>query len=273
MAQGLSRLRAGIASMHGKAAAIAPPLEALGLAVETVEGLDTDRFGTFTGEIERQGDMISAARAKVRAALSLTKAELVIASEGAFGPHPAVPLLASGRELILVHDRRSGLEMVEQTLTLETNYERLELAPGGDRDAFLQRIGFPDHAVIVRNGDRLTKGVQDRAALDAALAAAHGAVVLETDMRAHMNPTRLGGIAKLAQTLAQRLATPCAKCAAPGFGRVRVEPGLPCSACGAPTPLTLCEIFACPACGHEAAQARSDDRREADPGDCPACNP
>ena len=147
--EGFSGLRAGIASMHGKAAAIAPPLERLGLAVETVEGLDTVRFGTFTGEIERQGVMISAARAKVRAALSLTKAELVIASEGAFGPHPAVPLLASGRELILVHDRRSGLEMVEQTLTLETNYERLELAAGADPDAFLQRIGFPDHAVIV----------------------------------------------------------------------------------------------------------------------------
>ena len=273
MAHGLSGLRAGVASMHGKADAIAPPLEALGLSVKAVEGLDTDRFGTFTGEIERQGDMLNAARAKVRAASSLSPAELVIASEGAFGPHPAIPLLASGRELILVHDRRSGLEIVEQTLTLETNYERLELAAGGDPEAFLQRIGFPDHAMIVRNGDRLTKGVQDRAALDEARASGPGPVILETDMRAHLNPTRMGEIARLAERLAERLATPCPACAAPGFGRVRVEPGLPCSACCAPTPLTLCEIFACPACGHEAAQARSDDRREADPGDCPACNP
>lgn len=273
MARGLSGLRAGVASMHGKAGAIAPRLEALGLKVETVEGLDTDRFGTFTGEIERAGDMLQAARAKARAALALTEAELIVASEGAFGPHPAIPLLAAGRELILVHDRRTGRDIVEQAVTLETNYERVDLASGASPEAFLQRVGFPEHAVIVRAGERLIKGVQDRGVIEAVLTEARGPVVLETDMRAHLNPTRMGEIARLAQTLADRLARPCPDCGALGFGRVRVETGLPCSACGCETPLARAEIFACGSCGFEEPRPRADARREADPGDCPACNP
>ncbi|MFP4519641.1 MAG: hypothetical protein ACLFQ5_09305, partial [Oceanicaulis sp.] len=59
-----------IATMHGKVAALAPPLEALGFTVEAATGLDTDRFGTFSGEIERTGNMLEAARAKARAAFA-----------------------------------------------------------------------------------------------------------------------------------------------------------------------------------------------------------
>ena len=50
--------------MHDKAAAIAPPPARLGLAVAAPEGLDTDRFGTFTGAVPRAGNMVESARAK-----------------------------------------------------------------------------------------------------------------------------------------------------------------------------------------------------------------
>ena len=50
-----------IATMHGKAAALARPLERLGFRMETAIGLDTDRFGAFTGETARAGDMLQAA--------------------------------------------------------------------------------------------------------------------------------------------------------------------------------------------------------------------
>ncbi|NHB77752.1 hypothetical protein [Rhodobacter calidifons] len=56
--------RVALGTMHGKAAAIAPPLARLGIAVVVPEGLDTDRFGTFTGEVPRAGGMVEAARAK-----------------------------------------------------------------------------------------------------------------------------------------------------------------------------------------------------------------
>ena len=47
--------RVALGTMHGKAAAIAPPLARLGIALVVPEGLDTNRFGTFTGETPRHG--------------------------------------------------------------------------------------------------------------------------------------------------------------------------------------------------------------------------
>lgn len=263
-----------IATMHGKAAALSPPLERLGFRMETAIGLDTDRFGTFTGETPRAGDMLEAARAKARAAFEASDrtADWVLASEGAFGPSRAVPFLIDARELILAWRPADGLEVVESRTSFDTNFAAEELALDADPSAFLDRIGFPEHAVIVRAGGGIVaKGVTERADLDALIAGR--AVRLETDMRAHLNPTRMGEIARAAEALAKRLASPCPACAAPGFGLARVERGLPCAACTTPTDLVRAEIHACPACGHEAARPRADGRAEAEPGECPACNP
>lgn len=264
-----------IATMHGKEAALRPPLEALGFTIEVADGLDTDRFGTFTGDTPRAGDMLEAARAKARSALlqSDRRAGWVFASEGAFGPSAAVPVLAEARELIFALRPSDGLEVVETRVSFETNFAAIDLEPGADPSDFLARIGFPQHAVILRGEDGaiLAKGVADRDALDAHIVGR--AVRLETDMRAHLNPTRMGEIARAGEALARRLASPCPACAAPGFGLARVERGLPCGACGTPTELVRLEIHACPACGQEADRPRADGRKEAEPGECPACNP
>ena len=54
-----------LATMHGKERVIAPILEqGLGLRVALALGLDTDRFGTFSREVERTGSQLDAARAK-----------------------------------------------------------------------------------------------------------------------------------------------------------------------------------------------------------------
>ncbi|MGJ3231470.1 MAG: DUF6671 family protein [Oceanicaulis sp.] len=263
-----------VATMHGKEAALGPPLEALGFRLKTAETFDTDRFGTFSGEVKRAGDMLEAARAKAQAAFSRSdkQADWIVASEGAFGPSRAVPFLAEARELLLAWRPADGLEVVEQRISFETNFAAEDVPPGADPSDFLGRIGFPEHAVIVRAGEAiLAKGVAGRAELDALITGR--AVRLETDMRAHLNPTRMAEIARVAENLARRLASPCPACAAPGFGLARVERGLPCAACGTPTERVRLEIHACPACGHEAAHPRADGRTEAEPGDCPACNP
>lgn len=265
-----------IATAHGKDAAFAPPLHRLGFTVRTVESFDTDRFGSFSGEVERQGDMLSAARAKARAAFvhAGQSADWVIASEGAFGPSRIVPLLAEAKELALAWRPESDLEVVATRASFETNFGHLDVTPQADVDGFLGRVGFPEHALIVRAGDAvLAKAVTSRADLDHALASAAAPIRLETDMRAHLNPTRMGEIAKLADTLTERLATPCPNCAAPGFGRTGIETGLPCDACGTPTDLVLREVWSCGACCHSETRPRADGRRSADPGECPACNP
>jgi len=264
-----------IATMHGKEAALGPSLQGLGFSAASVEGFDTDRFGTFTGETRRAGDMLEAARAKAQAGFSQSDrtAGWVVASEGAFGPSRSVPFLTDARELILAWRPADGLEVVESRVSFETNFAAADLEPGGDPSDFLARIGFPDHAVIVRAGERIAaRGVTDREALDALLAGA-GAVRLETDMRAHLNPTRMAEIAKAAGAMARRLASSCPSCAAPGFGLSRVMRGLPCAACGSATDIVRAELYACPACGCEAERSRPDDKREAEPGECPACNP
>lgn len=65
--------RAVLATMHGKERVIRPLLEGgLGLQIILPNGFDTDRFGTFSREIERTGSQLDAARAKIEAALNTT---------------------------------------------------------------------------------------------------------------------------------------------------------------------------------------------------------
>jgi hypothetical protein len=42
-----------------------------------------------------------------------------IASEGSFGPHPSLPFAALDRELVLLIDRETGLELVGHHATID----------------------------------------------------------------------------------------------------------------------------------------------------------
>jgi hypothetical protein len=92
-------------------------------------------------------------------------------------------------------------------------------------------------------------------------------------MRAQCNPTRMAVIGELTEKLAERLATPCPACRAPGWGNVRVETGLLCKWCGSPTRMVKQQIFGCTLCAHEEASGRPDGLEQADPGQCQYCNP
>lgn len=264
-----------LGTMHGKAVALGPPLSRLGITLVVPEGLDTDRFGTFTGEVPRAGTMIEAARAKALAAIGATGLPVGVASEGAYGPHPLLPFLARGTELLLWHDARTGQEVVETLVDDDPCYARIEAASLEEAEAFLARVGFPGTAVIVSAAEgAVTKGIQDRDRLKAVFGLGRAAVItLQTDMRAHLNPRRMAMIGLLAEKFAARLATRCPDCAAPGWGRLRPAPGLPCAWCDGPTLLPAGEVHGCTACGAEAVVPRPDGLTEADPGHCPVCNP
>lgn len=271
--------RIALGTMHGKAQAIAPALASLGIAVTVPEGLDTDRFGTFSGEVARQGTMLDAARAKARAAIAATGLPVGLASEGAYGPHPLLPFVPRGQEILLWLDARSGQEIVETLADDSPCYDQVEVTSAEAAGAFLSRIGFPKTAVLVfpaADRDRpVAKGLQDLAQLQTAIqiAAKHGAALVQTDMRAHLNPRRMSVIGQLAQRLASRLACNCGQCGAPGWGLLGLEPGLPCSWCGGPSVLAKGEVHGCTACGARAISPRPDGKTEADPGSCPSCNP
>lgn len=273
--------RVALGTMHGKAAAIAPPFLALGVSVEVPAGLDTDQFGTFSGEVARAGTMEQAARAKAKAAVAMTGLPVGLASEGAYGPHPVIPFLALGQELLLWHDAATGREIVELLRDDRPTYDQALVASVGEVEGFLARIAFPEVAVVVAGEGAsrpVAKGLTEPRAVERAVAEAmalsdSGRALVMTDMRAHLNPRRMAVIADLAQRLAARLARPCPSCNAPGWGRLRLEAGLPCGDCGTPTGLVRSEVLGCTACGAETAQPFPGAPDWADPGQCPICNP
>ncbi|MBX9880761.1 MAG: hypothetical protein K2X73_02180 [Sphingomonas sp.] len=263
--------------MHAKEAALAEGLAPLCLTWLATPTLDTDRFGTFTREVPRAGTQLEAARAKALAALAACpQAELAVASEGAFGPHPALPIVPAGRELVLVLDRLGG-ELVGHDLTIDTNYAQAEVESIGEALDFAARAGFPEHGVLLMapgGGPPVTRDLGDVAALVAAVEARlneAGRLWIETDMRAHRNPRRQAAIARAAADLARRWAARCPACARPDF-TARTAPGRPCAWCGGATDEAWRAVARCAGCGHEHV-ALIDPERRADPGSCAHCNP
>ncbi len=276
-------LWAAIATMHGKERAIAPVLcRWFDMTVTTAPGIDTDALGTFTGEIERQGTQIDAARAKALLAIERTGAPIGIGSEGAFGPDPYMPLVAMGLEVLLLRYAKTGHEVIVHRRT-RTNFAHAVLSASDDPSSFLEDCGFPEHALIVRPEDTgdtsvLIKGLRNIDALreavrDVARRSITGRVMLQTDMRAHLNPTRMAAIRRIAKLLATRIARCCPSCGIPGFGIIDVSRGLPCGDCGVPTHLVQAEIHGCKTCGHEERRFERSNQMRADPRWCQYCNP
>lgn len=274
------------ATMHGKERAVAPTLhEMLGLTVTVAAGIDTDRLGTFTGEIERPGDMLETARRKARLGMQTTGSSLGMASEGAYGPHPMLPFVASGTELILLIDDERQIEVVERIEVTETNYAARTIDPSDPLEEILRSSRFPEHALVVtpnspaRGADFTglkaitTRHALRQAIVEMAAASDDGKSLVQTDMRAHLNPTRMLAIADVARKFAERLMCYCPDCDAPGFGVIGHKRGLPCELCNLPTDLANVEVDGCVQCSFETHRPRSDGRRAADPQHCDNCNP
>jgi hypothetical protein len=138
-----------LATMHGKERVIAPVLkDGLGLDVCLAMDLDTDRFGTFSRDIERTGSQLDAAKAKIAAGFECAPyARVGIASEGSFGPHPYIPFLALDRELVLLIDRERGLELAGHFASPETNYGHTVVSDVETAIAFAEGSKFPDHGL------------------------------------------------------------------------------------------------------------------------------
>lgn len=263
-----------LATMHRKEQVIAPLLEPLGLQVRVPPDLDTDQFGTFSRDRDRPGDRYATARLKAEAALKLTGGDLALASEGSFMPHPDAPWLALNHELLLLIDQRQGYEISAEVTAGDTNFAAQDVRSWSEAETFAQRVGFPAHSLISITPQAITKGINTWVNLRQELESAwrdNAIVHLETDMRAHHNPTRMTIIAQAAHQLRQRLESLCPACHTPGFGETRSVSGLRCAACGCPTPLAQAKIWGCPKCGYE--ERRPLAVSLAEPMYCFICNP
>lgn len=274
----------GVASMHGKERAIGPAFaERFPLAgCRAIAGLDTDAFGTFSGERRRTLEPRAAAEAKARAGAQAGGLDLVIASEGSFVPHPAVPLLTCDEEWLVLLDLRDGSLRAHRHVAVDVACAGRACGSLDEVAAFAARLPFPEHRLVLRPreawqpGDEMLKGIAAHDELRrgaAALLARHGRVWVELDLRAHANPTRMRAIAAAARDFAEELATPCPGCGAAHFRVVEALPGLPCSACLAPTRGVRALRRACAACGQGREDPRPDGRLAEEPAWCDACNP
>jgi len=273
-----------LTTLHGKADALAPAFAAIGARLVAVEGVDTDVLGTFSGEIPRRSSPLDTATEKARMGMRASGLPVGLATEGSFGPDPVLGLLPLHREIAVLVDDARGLTVFETLATHETNLGGRSIASADAlTDAELARWGFPAHALIVRAEQAppdapVRKGICDHGALERAIeeclaASPVGSVRVETDMRAHFNPSRMRHIARLGERLAGRLGCRCPACGAPGFGPIGSEPGLPCVDCGTPTAMIRRELLGCVRCAASATRPRSDGLESADPSHCDRCNP
>lgn len=264
------------ATMHGKEKLAAPAFaDRLDAAVIAPDDLDTDRLGTFAGDIPRTLSPLMAATVKARLGMQIAGLPYGLASEGSF----ASSLLGvETTEILVFLDGDRGMEIVEQI------YESSELPRAravdtvDDALAFAEAIGFPQQGMLLQARRGSSVVTHKTIATTDALAklAAHAldeAMTLTAlpDHRAHRSPTRAERIRLLGDRMARRLATCCTECAAPGFGLVEVERGLHCSMCGNPTAAIAADIIGCAVCGER--QRRPRAARSADPAGCDHCNP
>ncbi|MEY4391251.1 MAG: hypothetical protein RLZZ400_994 [Actinomycetota bacterium] len=267
-----------LATRHGKERQIAPALAAIGWQV-VVSDIDTDAFGTFSGDVARVLTPKQTALAKARAGAEHLGVRYGMASEGSIGSHPSLPFVTSDFEILAFADTQLDLTWAETFLGSEIVAVSEKWSQELDLDAFAKRADLPNHAVIVRNGDNhivwVKKGLRDVEEIVAAAeecAAHHETVVLESDFRAMCSPSRQRNIEACAEKFALRLARLCESCGYPGWGITGLEFGLPCSDCGElVADVANAELHGCLACSR--AEKVPLGKTAVGPERCHSCNP
>ncbi|MEZ4936642.1 MAG: DUF6671 family protein [Crocinitomicaceae bacterium] len=270
-----------IATQHQKEQVIGPLLkEHLLLDWRVPADFDTDRFGSFSGEVQREGNALDAARKKCISLLNQFGGDLVLASEGSFGPDPITGFGGLDDEVVLLYDRKNQREYVGRMLSNYTNFGSLQVESEASMMDFLKRVKFPSHGVIVRrfanDNEEYLKGIKNPILLHQLYQLYQkkfGQFYIETDMRALHNPTRMEVIQQATRNLIDRLQTICPQCETPGFSIQKRNQGLPCQLCGSPTAGTLSHTYCCSNCKHELIEKYPGKQKFASPQFCDHCNP
>ena len=270
-----------IATKHEKEKVIAPILEKeLGVKCFVVTNLDTDEFGTFTGEIDRKDDPITTARKKCLLAMELTNCDLAIASEGSFGPHPSIYFIPADDEFLLLINKKNDLEIIVRELSTETNFNGSEIKTEKELIDFIQQVKFPAHGLIIKKAKydftNIIKGITNHKLLKRTFKdfiSKYGKAFIETDMRAMYNPMRMEVIKKATLKLTGKINTLCPNCNTPGFGITDSNEGLPCELCNFATRSALSYIYTCQKCTYKKEEEFPNGKQTEDPMYCDFCNP
>ncbi|MBS2967836.1 hypothetical protein J9317_03485 [Metabacillus sp. KIGAM252] len=273
---------AAFATMHKKEEIAAPVFAELHVSLRVPPNINTDEFGTFTGETKRKQTPLETARLKARLGMKQLGLPYGLASEGSFGPCRYFPFVGEDCEIFLWMDEILGIEIHEQVISTSTNFSSAAVPSLEKAEFFLTQASFPSHSLIVRP-NQLTepvfyKGICRKRELEEAIAACtaiskDGLALIQTDMRAHHNPMRQKVIQEAARKLVKRMGSLCPQCGCPGWGVSKTVRGLPCELCHFPTAMVKEEIFSCKGCTYTRMTERSDGKKKAGAMYCDSCNP
>lgn len=268
-----------LATKHEKQKVIAPLFfQHLQASVDVLD-FDTDTMGTFTGDIARQGSAYETCLKKAKLAAAASKDGIGLGNEGSFGPHPVVPMVASDHEIMILVDLNKNLVISEHCLSTNTNYQSLVIEAGTCLDEFLKQVKFPTHAVCLQDAQSMkviAKGIDNFKQLTVHLTEGfnhHSNLLLSTDMRAMMNPSRMIVIAELTEKLIMKIKNLCPNCQCPGYGIFGVEGSLPCQSCHFESNYHAFEVWKCSSCCYQEKKLRADGMQFASPQFCNYCNP
>lgn len=212
--------------------------------------------------------------------MELSGLSLGIASEGSFVPDPFTGMFPWNIELLILIDDRLGIEVVSMAQGAGRS-AHVNANDWNTVESFATCQGFPQQHLVLRpqsqDDPRIQKGIANwfrlKSCFYECLAQSDNQLVfIETDLRACANPSRMQHIEQAALDMLHRIQSSCPICETPGYWVTERQPGLPCSACGLPTPSYRNEIWSCLHCQHKTVHARTD-YTAADPMYCSDCNP
>lgn len=222
---------------------------------------NTDKFGTFSGEVERQGTALDALRLKCKEAMKRYGFYLGIASEDSFGAHPSVFFALADDEMVLLIDEKNGLEIIAREVSLETNFNAQKVNSYEQLASFAKQINFPSHGLILKDSEdksaQIIKNIKDWETLKLlyeSLSNYAETVWVETDMKAHRNPIRMRVIEKAIQNLLMKFNSLYSNCDTPCYDVQEVIQGLPYEWCHSPTQYILALHHKCKKCDYATIQ-------------------
>ncbi len=270
-----------IATKHKKEEVVAPMFKKeFNLNSRVVTNFDTDSLGTFSGEIKRLEDPLTTLRKKCLMSMEMEGADIAVASEGSFGPHPFYYFSPIDNELVIFIDKLNGIEIVASETSMNTNFSGRNVESFSDVLKFATDVKFPSHGIVLRkdpnSNDDIFKGIVTYNDLKKAydfLSLKYNSVYAETDMRAMYNPSRMLVIEKAFEKLVSKIKSHCPKCDVIGFDVEDVKYGLPCARCGYKTKSVLSHHYLCKHCGYSEDKLFPNNIITEDPMYCDMCNP
>ena len=269
--------RALLVTKHGKHHLLAPVFGESGWNLE-VMGADTDSLGTFSGDVPRRHSPLETARRKALLGVEQGDAPWLASSEGSVGS--AWPGVVDDVELVALVSRDARTVVVGRAVGYGLRVVQFKVESNTTEGEIIRRCAdadLPRHHLLVATSDHRDAAIGALAHVEEVLGACqrlarpHTTLTVQTDLRAHLCPSRQSVIIEAARDLMIRMSQECPKCSAAGFGEEESISGRPCAECGSPTDDAIAQRWVCPTCRFE--EDRLVKVKVADPSHCSWCNP